>query len=252
MYARSRRPAPFKEGQTFREVTVFQGQEKQSTGEVVSVHENSTLIVRVVAVHSGPRLLPTRSYIVRPIDGGTELVWRSEVRVAGMMRLFVPLLPGLFRRKKAGYLLTLKELLEAQNVPASTGNLGTAVATRACIVGFPTMHARIRRSLTTCGAHRTVTLKAQPGRPPLAPDIQHSSKLLAWHIDDLAGAGVQRTAEVAARAERLRFHVRDRQVVEEQLRAAGCQHCQAVRAVPGDIAQRLRQRRCAKGQRAVV
>lgn len=119
---------PFKEGQTFEEVTVFQGQEKQSTGEVVTVRENSTLIVRVVAVHSGPKLLPTRSYIVRPVAGGTELVWRSDVRVAGMMRLFVPLLPGLFRRKKAGYLATLKQLLETQAMPASTGSISTGVA----------------------------------------------------------------------------------------------------------------------------
>src|SRR5688500_12822729 len=75
---------PFRQGQTIQEVTVLQGQETTSTVVIVTVRANSTLVMRVTVVHSGPKPLPTRTFIVTPAPDGAELSWRSDVQVGGM------------------------------------------------------------------------------------------------------------------------------------------------------------------------
>jgi uncharacterized protein YndB with AHSA1/START domain len=114
-----RASAPLHVGQRFEEVTLFHGREKASTGEVVMLRPDEQLVLRITAVQSGPRLLPTRTFTLQPLPDGTALHWRSEVQTAGLMRLFEPLLPRLFRRKKAGYLAALKVLLEGMGTSAA-------------------------------------------------------------------------------------------------------------------------------------
>jgi hypothetical protein len=78
----------------------------------VEARENACLGLRITTVRSGPQLLPTRTFTLTPVAGGTQLVWRSEVHTGGLMWLLQLLLPSVFRRKKATYLAALKMLLE--------------------------------------------------------------------------------------------------------------------------------------------
>lgn len=104
--------APLQKGDRFEEVVVFRGDEKRSRGQVVDLERDRLLVLRVDEVVSGPKLLPTRRFELAANGASTRLTWTSEVRTRGLMRLFQPLLPKLFRKKKAGFLDALKRALE--------------------------------------------------------------------------------------------------------------------------------------------
>jgi uncharacterized protein YndB with AHSA1/START domain len=105
--------ARFAPGDRFDEVTVFNGQLKRSKGEILEVVPGSRLVMQIREVLSGPGLKPTRCFEVEGSRATSTLKWTSTVETSGLMWWMQPLLPGMFRKKKAGYLAVLKRLLEA-------------------------------------------------------------------------------------------------------------------------------------------
>ena len=108
-----RTDGPFETGSHFEEVTRIGGKDKTSVGSIVAVESSRRVVLQVTEVRSGPKLLPTRTFDLEPANGGTLLRWRTELRTEGVARLLEPFLPGLFRRKKRGYLAAFKRLVEA-------------------------------------------------------------------------------------------------------------------------------------------
>jgi uncharacterized protein YndB with AHSA1/START domain len=108
-----RTDGPFQTGSRFEEVTRIGGKDKTSAGSVVAVDSPRRVVLQVTEVRSGPKLLPTRTFDLEPVNGGTLLRWRTELRTEGVARLLEPFLPRLFRRKKRGYLGVFKRLVEA-------------------------------------------------------------------------------------------------------------------------------------------
>jgi uncharacterized protein YndB with AHSA1/START domain len=102
----------FQTGSRFEEVTQFGGKEKVSAGFVVAIESPHRVVLQVTEVRSGPKLFPTRTFDLDPVDGGTLLRWRTDLRTEGIARLLEPFLPRLFRRKKRGYLAELKRLVD--------------------------------------------------------------------------------------------------------------------------------------------
>ena len=102
----------FQTGSRFEEVTQIGSKEKVSAGSVVAVESPHRVVLQVTEVRSGPKLFPTRTFDLDPVDGGTLLRWRTDLRTEGIARLLEPFLPRLFRRKKRGYLAELKRLVD--------------------------------------------------------------------------------------------------------------------------------------------
>jgi uncharacterized protein YndB with AHSA1/START domain len=108
-----RTDGPFQTGSRFEEVTQLGGKDKTSAGSVVTVESPRRVVLQVTEVRSGPKLFPTRTFDLEPLNGGTLLRWRTDLRTEGVARLLEPFLPRLFRRKKRGYLAALKRLVDA-------------------------------------------------------------------------------------------------------------------------------------------
>jgi uncharacterized protein YndB with AHSA1/START domain len=108
-----RTDGPFQTGSRFEEVTQIGGKDKVSAGFVVAVESPRRVVLQVTEVRSGPKLFPTRTFDLEPVNGGTLLRWRTDLRTEGMARLLQPFLPRLFRRKKRGYLAEFKRLADS-------------------------------------------------------------------------------------------------------------------------------------------
>jgi uncharacterized protein YndB with AHSA1/START domain len=99
---------PVGKGTTYRlDIKPFMG-ETQGAGEVVAYEPDQ----RIELQFSMGKMKPHVFHLFEPAGNGTKFTRRIEMQISGFMRLMEPLMGPMLRKKNAGYLATLKKLIE--------------------------------------------------------------------------------------------------------------------------------------------
>jgi uncharacterized protein YndB with AHSA1/START domain len=101
-------PGPVGVGSRRRAVGNVLGRRMENEAEVIEFEPNRRWRMRSV---SGPRWDTTATF--ESVDGGTRVYWAWSFQLAGVLRVFEPLLPSLFRRRFSKDLKKLKTLMES-------------------------------------------------------------------------------------------------------------------------------------------
>jgi uncharacterized protein YndB with AHSA1/START domain len=99
---------PLAAGATFSEVVSFMGR-KTYTMRVTDFSPERRVTIEAT---TGPSALPTQTFRFEPVADGTRFSMRADVRTTGLFRALEPLMPRMFRKLWAGYLVNLKGILE--------------------------------------------------------------------------------------------------------------------------------------------
>ncbi|MGH2812780.1 MAG: SRPBCC family protein [Actinomycetota bacterium] len=82
----------------------------QSEGTITIVEYDSPR--RIVFRGRMGKMEPTVIHTVEPDHGGSRFTRRLELEPRGLLRLMAPLMGGMFRKQNAGFVATLKRVLE--------------------------------------------------------------------------------------------------------------------------------------------
>jgi len=99
---------PLAKGATFSEIVNFMGR-KTYTMRVTDFSPERRVTIEAT---TGPSALPTQTFQFEPAGGGTRFSMRADVRTSGLFRVMEPLMPRMFSKMWAGYLVNLKGILE--------------------------------------------------------------------------------------------------------------------------------------------
>ena len=96
-------------GSRSRDIIEAEGRRIELETEIVELRPGERLAVRITS----PSHDQIDSYDLDARDGSTELTYRSDMRLRGLMRLLAPLINSRIRARAEGDLATLKREVEA-------------------------------------------------------------------------------------------------------------------------------------------